>query len=382
MKKKLIISIAVIIIAIIAICQISSGKSKNADYDIAKVEKRDMVQTVEASGTVNPVQSVDIGSQVSGKISKLYVDYNSKVKKGQLLAEIDPSLFQASVDKARADLNNAKANYAKVLAQATYKKSNYERYARLYQKHYVSKDEVESAYSNYIASQSELSAMQANIKQAQANLDTAETNMFYTKITSPVDGVVVSRAVDEGQTVASSFQTPELFVVAQDLTQMQIEVSVSEADIGKIKEGQAAEYTLDGYPDDVFKGVVSQIRISPTTVSNVTTYTVIVDVKNDDDILKPGMNANVTIITMNEKDALCVPNLALKYVPKNVTEKFKEQGIWVLKSRKPERIEIKTGLKDGDFTQIISDEIQEGTEVLMPIKSDKKKNAGGPPRMF
>ena len=149
-------------------------------------------------------------------------------------------MFQASVDKARADLNNAKANYAKVLAQTTYKKSNYERYARLYQKHYVSKDEVESPYSNYIASQSELSAMQANIKQAQANLDTAETNMFYTKITSPVDGVVVSRAVDEGQTVASSFQTPELFVVAQDLTQMQIEVSVSEADIGKIKEGHAA----------------------------------------------------------------------------------------------------------------------------------------------
>ena len=221
MKKKLIISIAVIIIAIIVFCQFSAGKGKNADYDITKVEKRDMVQTVEASGTVNPVQSVDIGSQVSGKISKLYVDYNSKVKKGQLLAEIDPSLFQASVDKARADLNNAKANYAKVLAQATYKKSNYERYARLYQKHYVSKDEVESAYSNYIASQSELSAMQANIKQAQANLDTAETNMFYTKITSPVDGVVVSRAVDEGQTVASSFQTPELFVVAQDLTQMQ-----------------------------------------------------------------------------------------------------------------------------------------------------------------
>ena len=279
------ISIAVIIITIIVICQFSAGKGKNADYDIAKVEKRDMVQTVEASGTVNPVQSVDIGSQVSGKISKLYVDYNSKVKKGQLLAEIDPSLFQASVDKARADLNNAKANYAKVLAQTTYKKSNYERYARLYQKHYVSKDEVESAYSNYIASQSELSAMQANIKQAQANLDTAETNMFYTKITSPVDGVVVSRAVDEGQTVASSFQTPELFVVAQDLTQMQIEVSVSEADIGKIKEGQAAEYTLDGYPDDVFKGVVSQIRISPTTVSNVTTYTVIVEVKNDDDML-------------------------------------------------------------------------------------------------
>lgn len=381
MKKKLIAFLAVIIIIIIGVCLFGKSKAKNVDYNIAKVEKRNMVQTVEASGTVNPVQSVNIGSQVSGKISKLYVDYNSKVTKGQLLAEIDPSLFQASVDKARADLNNAQANYNKVLAQANYNKANYGRYSRLYQKHYVSKDEVESAYATYIASQSELSAMQANIKQAQANLDTAQTNMYYTKIISPVDGVVVSRAVDEGQTVASSFQTPELFVVAQDLTQMQIEVSVSEADIGKIKEGQEAEYTLDGYPDEVFKGKVSQIRISPTTVSNVTTYTVVVDVKNDEDILKPGMNANVTIITQNEKDALCVPSIALKYVPKNITEKFQEQGIWILQGRKPERIEIKTGLKDGDYTQIISDNIQEGMEVLMPIKTDKKK-AGGPPRMF
>lgn len=381
MKKKLVAFLAVIIIIIIGVCLFEKSKAKNADYNIAKVEKRNMVQTVEASGTVNPVQSVNIGSQVSGKISKLYVDYNSKVTKGQLLAEIDPSLFQASVDKARADLNNAQANYNKVLAQANYNKANYGRYSRLYQKHYVSKDEVESAYATYIASQSELSAMQANIKQAQANLDTAQTNMYYTKIISPVDGVVVSRAVDEGQTVASSFQTPELFVVAQDLTQMQIEVSVSEADIGKIKEGQEAEYTLDGYPDEVFKGKVSQIRISPTTVSNVTTYTVVVDVKNDEDILKPGMNANVTIITQNEKDALCVPSIALKYVPKNITEKFQEQGIWILQGRKPERIEIKTGLKDGDYTQIISDNIQEGMEVLMPIKTDKKK-AGGPPRMF
>lgn len=381
MKKKLIAFLAVIIIIIIGVCLFGKSKAKNVDYNIAKVEKRNMVQTVEASGTVNPVQSVNIGSQVSGKISKLYVDYNSKVTKGQLLAEIDPSLFQASVDKARADLNNAQANYNKVLAQANYNKANYGRYSRLYQKHYVSKDEVESVYATYIASQSELSAMQANIKQAQANLDTAQTNMYYTKIISPVDGVVVSRAVDEGQTVASSFQTPELFVVAQDLTQMQIEVSVSEADIGKIKEGQEAEYTLDGYPDEVFKGKVSQIRISPTTVSNVTTYTVVVDVKNDEDILKPGMNANVTIITQNEKDALCVPSIALKYVPKNITEKFQEQGIWILQGRKPERIEIKTGLKDGDYTQIISDNIQEGMEVLMPIKTDKKK-AGGPPRMF
>ncbi len=380
MKKKIIIGL-VILLAIAGILAIIPKNGKQQETKIAVVERRNMTQTVEASGTVNPVHSINIGAQVSGRIDKIYADYNSKVTKGQVLAEIDQSLFQASVDKARADLNNSKANYNKVLAQANYNKANYERYARLYEKHYVSKDEVESSYATYIASKSELSAMQANIKQAQANLDTAETNMYYTKIISPVDGVVVSRAVDEGQTVASSFQTPELFVVAEDLTKMQIEVSVSEADIGKIKEGQKAEYTLDGYPDDTFVGTVTQVRLNPTTVSNVTTYTVIVSVNNDEQILKPGMSANVTIITQDKQDVLCVPNLAFKYVPANITEKYQQQGVWILIGKKPERVEVTTGLKDGDFTEITSDNIAEGTKVLMPVRTGKK-NAGGPPRMF
>lgn len=380
MKKKIAIA-AIIIFVIIGIMMIAPQKTKSQPHQIAAVIKHNLNQTVEASGTVNPVQSVNIGSQVSGRIYKLYVDYNSKVKKGQLLAEIDPALFQASVDKARADLNNAKSNYSKVLAQVNYNKSNYERYSRLYEKHYVSKDETESAYATYTASKAELAAMNANINQAKANLETAETNLYYTKIISPVDGIVVSRAVDVGQTVAASFQTPELFVVAEDLTKMQIEVSVSEADIGKIKEGQKAEYTLDGYPDEIFNGTVSQVRINPTTVSNVTTYTVIVSVNNDEEILKPGMNANVTIITQDKQGVLCVPSLALKFVPDGVTERYQEQGIWILNGKKPERITVKTGLKDSDYTEIISDKIQEGMQVLIPVKSGKKKNSG-PPRMF
>lgn len=380
MKKKIITAI-IVLIAIVGVMMVLPKKTKSQQTQTAEITKHNLSQTVEASGTVNPVQSVNIGSQVSGRIYKLYVDYNSKVKKGQLLAEIDPALFQASVDKATADLNNAKSNYNKVLAQVNYKKANYERYSRLLQKNYVSKDETESAYSNYLASKAELAAMTANINQAKANLETAQTNLFYTKITSPVDGIVVSRAVDVGQTVAASFQTPELFVVAEDLTKMQIEVSVSEADIGKIKEGQSAEYTLDGYPDEIFEGIVSQVRINPTTVSNVTTYTVVVSVNNDEEILKPGMNANVTIITQNKQDALCVPTLALKYVPEGMTERFQEQGIWVLNGKKPERITVKTGLKDGDYTEVISDKIQAGMKVLMPVKKDKKKNQH-PPRMF
>ncbi|MBQ2644093.1 efflux RND transporter periplasmic adaptor subunit [bacterium] len=350
-------------------------------YKNSRSYKTQLKSTVEASGTVNPVQSVNIGSQVSGRIYKIYVDYNSQVKKGQLLAEIDPSLFQASVDKARADLSNAQSNYNKVAAQVNYKKANYERYNRLLEKHFVSKDETELAYSNYIASKAELSAMQASINQAKANLDTAETNLNYTKIISPVNGVVVSRAVDVGQTVAASFQTPELFVVAEDLTKMQIEVSVSEADIGKIKEGQNAQYTLDGYPDENFEGIVSQVRINPTTVSNVTTYTVVVSVNNDEQILKPGMNANVTIITQDKQDTLCVPTLALKYLPSNVTERYQEQGVWVMNGKKLERISVKTGLRDGDYTEVESDKLKEGMKVLMPEKKIKKTRSG-PPRMF
>lgn len=381
MMKKRILIFVIVLVLIITILAIIPKKENKEKYKIGEVIKHNLTQTVEASGTVNPVQSVNIGSQVSGRIYKLYVDFNSEVKKGQLLAEIDPALFQASVDKARADLNNAQSNYSKVLAQVNYKKANYERFSRLYKKHYVSKDETELAYSNYLASQSELAAMRANINQAKANLETAETNLNYTKIISPVDGVVVSRAVDVGQTVAASFQTPELFVVAEDLTKMQIEVSVSEADIGKIQQGQKAEYTLDGYPDETFEGVVSQVRINPTTVSNVTTYTVIVSVGNDEQILKPGMNANVTIITQDKQDTLCVPSTALRFVPENVTERYKDTGVWVLNGKKQQRITVKTGLKDGDYTEVESDKLKEGMKVLLPVKT-VKKGKSGPPRMF
>lgn len=381
MKRKIIITFFIIIL--IGLLIFLPKQSNKQEYQIANVIKHNLVQTVEASGTVNPVQSVNIGSQVSGRIYKLYVDYNSKVQKGQLLAEIDPALFQASVDKARADLNNAQSNYNRVLAQVNYKKANYERYSRLLEKQYVSKDETEAAYSNYLASKAELASMSANISQARANLQTAETNLYYTKIISPVDGVVVSRAVDVGQTVAASFQTPELFVVAEDLTKMQIEVSVSEADIGKIQEGQDAQYTLDGYPDEIFHGTIAQVRINPTTVSNVTTYTVVVSVNNDSHILKPGMNANVTIVTQDKQDVLCVPNSAFKYIPEGITERYKEQGIWILDGKKPVRKTVKTGLKDSDYTEITSDNVKEGMKVLLPVKNSVNKSQNfRPPRMF
>ena len=357
---------------------------------ISPLERKTITQIVEASGTINPVQTVSIGSQVSGQISAIYVDYNSEVKKGQLLAEIDTSLFEAQVNQAKATIDNARANLAKIQATAANDKLTLTRYKNLYKKGFIAKSELDLAESTYSADVSQIRAAQAQINQALASYSTAESNLRYTKITSPVDGVVISRAVDVGQTVAASFQTPELFSVAQDLTQMQIEASVSEADIGKVKKGQGVEYTLDGYPDETFTGKVSQVRISPTTVSNVVTYGVIIDVENDELKLIPGMTANVSIITSKKENIPCVQNAALKFTPNTDGKgpKFDKQGIWILADGNPERVEIETGVSDESYTEIISKRLKEGDLIITGIeeKNNKGKNADRarrmPPRMY
>ena len=388
MKKRILISIS----ALIAVIFVSGfafyfNKHRDSGYITVPAKVDTIVEAVEASGTVNPVNTVDIGSQVSGMIKDIYVDYNSKVTKGQLLAQIDPSLFQAQVDKARGDLEAARSNKAKIQAMLVYDKKNYERYKRLYEKNYVAKSDLDLAEATYKSDLAQIAAAQGTINQAQATLNNNLTNLRYTKIVSPVDGIVVSRAVDVGQTVAASFQTPTLFQVAQDLTNMQIEVNVSEADIGKIKKGQEVEYTLDGYADSVFHGKVTEVRIAPTTVSNVVTYTVIVDVDNKDQKMIPGMTANASIITNKSENVICVPTDALKFTPKEITggKKYKEQGLWILRNNKPTRISKETGAKDSDRTEIISKELKENDRVIISKKGDKDKTAQGkrpPMRMF
>jgi len=384
LQKKIIIPV-LILVAIILIFFAFSKAASQPKYKLSKVERNTIVETVEASGVINPVKTISIGSQVSGMIKELYVDYNSQVTKGQLLAQIDPSLFQAQVEQAQGTLSSARANYQKTKSMLIYDEANYKRYKTLYAKRYVAKSDLDLAEATYNADRASLNAMSAQIAQASATLQNNLTNLRYTKIISPVNGVVVSRAIDIGQTVAASFQTPTLFTVAQDLTQMQIEVSVSEADIGKIKVGQEVEYTLDGYPDDTFKGKVSQVRISPTTVSNVVTYTVIVSVNNDNEILKPGMTANASIITNKKTDAICVENAALRYTPVEITEgkKYKVQGIWLLIKNKPTRVNIKVGVSDSDYSEVISKDIKEGDDVIVGNLGKKEKAvSSGPPRMF
>lgn len=371
-QKKYIYSSAAII-ALIIIGGIVFSGAKQVKYKTKAIERCTITEVVEASGTINPVNTVSVGSTVSGLIKEIYVDYNDVVKKGQILAQIDPANFEATVQQNQAQINNARANLAKLQAIANYDQKQYVRYKNLYSKNFVAKSELDEKLSTYQSDLAQINAAKAQISQYQATLKTALTNLGYTKIIAPVDGTVISREIDLGSPVAASFQAPELFTIAQDLTKMQIEVSVSEADIGRVEEGQDVTYTLDGYPDSTFTGKVTQVRLSPTTESNVVTYTVIVDVNNEDLKLKPGMTANVSIITDKSENVLCVPNMALKFTPDINGPKYKNQGIWILEKGKPKRVEIETGAYNDSSTEIISDKIQEGTDVIISIKSKKSK---------
>ena len=370
-KKRYLFTLAVLIVAGVAVLGILN--SKQIKYVTKDIKICTITQYVEASGTINPVNTVSVGSTVSGLIKAIYVDYNSEVKKGQLLAQIDPANFEAQVQQNQAQIANAQANLAKLQAIADFDEKQYQRYKNLYSRNFVAKSELDQKYSTYRSDIAQISAARAQISQYQASLQTAQTNLGYTKIIAPVDGTVISRKIDLGQPVAASFQAPELFTIAQDLTKMQIEVSVSEADIGKVKEGQDVTYTLDGYPDSTFTGKVTQVRLSPTTVSNVVTYTVIVDVDNEDLKLKPGMTANVSIITSKSEDVMCVPNMALKFTPDISGPKHKQQGIWILEKGKPVRIDIETGASDDNYTEIKTDNIKEGDKVILSIAGNKSK---------
>ncbi len=380
-KKRGILAIVAIVLILIFI--ISSLTKNRVQYQTAKIKRRTITQVVEASGTINPVNTVSVGSTVSGLISAIYVDFNSKVTKGQLLAEIDPRTFQATVDQNAASMASAQADLANREATFEMAAKTLRRYKNLYAKDFIPKSELDQAESDYKASLAQVNAARAKINQTQAQYNQSLVNLNYTKITAPVDGMIISREIDLGQPVAASFQAPELFTIAQDLEKMQIEVNVSEADIGDVKEGQDVTYTLDGYPNSTFNGKVTQVRISPTTVSNVVTYSVIVTVDNSDLKLKPGMTANVSIITAQNKDVLSVPNVALKFTPETSGKKYKTQGLWIKDGLKLKRIDIKTGASDDSYTEVSGDGIYEGQRILVGIKSGKGAKQGEfrPPRL-
>lgn len=385
--KKRYFAAAILAITLIgATCFVTIKNKNRVQYVTQGVDRCTITQYVEASGTINPVNTFSVGSTVSGLINAIYVDYNSEVTKGQLLAEIDPRTFQANVQQQQAQINNAEANLARMNAVTVMSKKTLDRYRNLYKKNFIARSELDQAESDYLANLAQVNAARAQIAQFRASYKTAQTNLEYTKIIAPVSGTIISRKIDVGQPVAASFQAPELFTIAQDLTKMQIEVNVSEADIGKVKEGQLVKYTLDGYQDRIFEGKVSQVRLASTTTSNVVTYPVIVSVENTDNILKPGMTANVSIITEKADDVMCIPNIALKFTPDTTGQKYKTQGIWILNDKKkPERINIESGISDDSMTEVISDSIAVGDKVITGIKGKgqgKGNSNKRPMRMF
>ncbi|MCA9467304.1 MAG: efflux RND transporter periplasmic adaptor subunit, partial [Nitrospira sp.] len=279
------------------------------------IEKGSILASVGATGTINPVTSVQIGAQVTGKIISLHADFNSVVKAGDIIARIDPSLFQTKRDQAAANLINTKAMWSKARADLAQRKRELDRTRQLFSRDLVSQNELDVAMTAYEGAEAQREVAAAQIKQAQALLDTANLDLKYTVIRSPVDGIVIARNVEVGQTVTSGFTTPDLFLIALDLTKMQVDANVSEADIGGIREGQEATFSVDAYPNVVFHGLVRQIRNAPIIVQNVVTYDVVLEVDNADMRLKPGMTANVSITVAHQDEVLMVPNAAFRFSP-------------------------------------------------------------------
>ena len=384
MKKILIIGAIVIVIVVTGFI-LFRGKGNEPKFRTEKVTRGDIEMAVTATGTVNPVTTVLVGTQVSGTVKNIYVDFNSPVKKGQLIARIDPALVEAQVNQARANLLSAKANLEKAEASEVDAKRTMERNKELLSKNLIAQSDFDTAETNYETAKASVSAAKSQVAQSDAALSSSETNLFYTRIVSPVDGIVVSRNVDVGQTVAASFQTPTLFSIAQDLTKMQIDTNVAEADIGNVSVGQDVQFTVDAYPDITFKGKVWQVRNAPITVQNVVTYDVVIQVSNPELKLKPGMTANVSIIVSIKRDVLKIPNVALRFRPAEEVKTTAQQrgsAVWILEQEKPKRVPVSTGISDGAYTEIVSGEIKEGQELIVESLEKAKAQAPSGPRMF
>lgn len=382
--KNIIIAVVILILIFIGAFFFFVKSDKAPQYITQKVDKGDIRATVSATGTVNAITTVLVGTQVSGTVKQLFVDYNSEVRKGQLLAQIDPSTFEAQVAQAHANLMLAEANLEKAKIAVRDTISTFERNKILFGKNFVSKSDLDASETNYLSAKAQIRAAQAQVDQSRASLNLAQTNLRYTQILSPVNGTVISRSIDVGQTVAASFQTPTLFTIAQDLTKMQIKADIDEADIGRIQVNQPVTFTVDAYPEITFKGKVSEIRNAPTTVQNVVTYNIMVNVDNPDLKLKPGMTTNVSIVIDNKQDILRVPNAALRLriQDKSIANAApKGAGVWVMENKKPKRVPLTLGISDNLFTEVLSGNLSEGATIIVEMKNGNQKTDSktGPP---
>ena len=390
MKKYAIILVAVLLISGIA-GFFYLRRTPEVSYKTVTIERGTIISSVAATGNLSAVTTVQVGTQVSGTIQKLYVDYNSRVRKGQPIAEIDPSLFNASVEQAQGNFLSAEANLQKAKVTLADAERTVNRNKKLLADGIISQSDYDVTETAWQSAKAGLKAAEGSVAQTRGSLMQSRTNLHYSVIRSPVDGVVISRAVDVGQTVAASFQTPTLFTIAQDLTKMQIEVSVDEADISRIKMDQDASFTVDSYPQQSFRGKVVQIRNAPIITQNVVTYVVVVNVDNNDLKLKPGMTANVSIEVARKDDALKLPPAALRFKPKTKGDEPKEkrqagspapggrsetggkpggrkdkgQQVYILRGNKPVAVAVKTGIANNSDIELVESPLKEGDEVII-----------------
>ncbi|HEY7535963.1 MAG TPA: efflux RND transporter periplasmic adaptor subunit [Thermodesulfobacteriota bacterium] len=415
-KKKLYILLVIVVtLLLIGFLYLRHGNGEGK-YITAEVLRGDITEVVTATGTLNAVVTVQVGSQVTGRIKTLNADFNSEVKKGQVVAEIDPDPFQAKVDSekarlaaANASVTTARANVEKAKVDLEDAKRNHKRTGELFTRGIISENDRDVAQARYDSALAEVKAREASyenalaqVEQAKADLKSAESDLSYTKIISPVDGIVISRNVDVGQTVSASLQAPTLFLIAENLTKMQVNASVVEADIGKVKVGQEATFTVDAYTNKKFSGEITQVRNAPITLQNVVTYDVIINVENLDLKLKPGMTANVSILTAHRDNTLKIPNAAFRFHPdsdgnkessgitttyrestKNEKRNNSDTNLWTIsKNGKPAAVSVKIGITDGNFTEILDGDLKEGDQIIMGLSSKEKRSSTGarPPR--
>jgi len=362
----------VILIAVVSWLWPDSKKKEEVSFVTEKVAPANIQNSITATGSIEPVTEVTVGTQVSGIISKIYVDYNSEVKKGQVIAELDKTNLISTLNTAKANLNNAESTL-------NYQTANYKRYKELYDKGLVSADEYENALLTYKQAKEQVTS-------AKESVQTAQTNLGYATITAPIDGVILSKAVEEGQTVAASYNTPELFTVAKDLKDMQVVADVDEADIGNVTEGARVTFTVDAFPNDTFSGTVTQVRQEATETDNVVTYEVVISARNDDLKLKPGLTANVTIYTTEMQGVLSVSNKALRFTPvketvgnKKIVDCNGTSKVWTLEGDKLVAHAVKIGMTDGTHTQIISG-VKEGQTIITELEVTTEGGEGMAPQ--
>jgi HlyD family secretion protein len=432
MKKKIaLIAVAVVVVAAVLGLTVFKKKNGAVKYRKEALAKGDIESVVVTSGTLNPVRTVDVGSQVSGKIDKIYVDFNTQVKQGEVLAELDQSILRTKIDQNNASYLSALASLERSKVTSENLKKIHERSKALFAKDLVSFEDNEAAEASYLEAKADVQSAQAKVAQSKSTLDSSRVDLGYATIKSPIDGVVISRKVEVGQTVAAGYVTPTLFQIANDLTKMQVECAVDEADIGSVKESQNVRFSVDSYPEETFAGTVKQVRYSPTTTSNVVTYTTIVDVANPDLKLRPGMTATVTIIVAEARDVLRVPNGALRFTPplpaEEIQKIMKEAGEKMMAQRRQEGVQpppgpaagmpgpnggaavpngkgmrngqpskvwiqdeqgklhvvfLKPGIANTAYTEVLHSELKEGQMIILGLGSSFPQMPQGGPRMM